>query len=325
MECIISPERRQDAALAWMPPLRAARMEKPFALIIEDDRDLAALFRHVLDIAGYHTEIVMQGREALERLKSAQPDIMLLNLSLPDVPGAKIMEWMRGVQRLKDVPVVVLSPQARMAESLPVEPDLVLLKPVNLGQLSNLVQRLRHSALSMNETPWDAVTHLYNRQFFSLRLSYSLDHARQVQTNRFGVLFVELEPYTKLREHTEPEQLNILLREIAGHLKTSLRPTDTVSRFDEAVFLILLEDIPDYSVPASIAARIELDLVNLISERKPMEGLRTNVGLVLCGAEYGNVDEILADVELARKHSATPNARVNYDREMLMQMRGNGS
>ena len=46
---------------------------KPSALIIEDDRDIVALFRHVLDLAGYRTEIVLHGRVAVEHLaKSSQ-------------------------------------------------------------------------------------------------------------------------------------------------------------------------------------------------------------------------------------------------------------
>ncbi len=40
-------------------------MEKPYALIVEDDRDIAALFRHVLDIAGYRTEV--GGRDCARR------------------------------------------------------------------------------------------------------------------------------------------------------------------------------------------------------------------------------------------------------------------
>jgi diguanylate cyclase (GGDEF)-like protein len=299
-------------------------MEKPFALIVEDDRDIAALFRHVLDIAGYQTEIVMHGREALDRLRYAHPDIVLLDLNLPGVPGSKILEWMKSDELLKSVPVVVVTAHAHIADSLPVEPDLVLLKPVNLSQLSDLVQRLRHTSLSIHESPWDPVTHLYNRGFFSVRLSYSLERAKQMGVNRFGVLFVEIEPFATLRECLVADELDILLREIAGHLKTNLRPTDTVSRFEDGVFLILLEDMPEYSIPARIVARIELDLVNLISSKNLMDGVRTNVGLLLCGADYENVDEILGDVELARKHSALPNGQVNYERAMLKQLRDNG-
>jgi diguanylate cyclase (GGDEF)-like protein len=299
-------------------------MEKPFALIVEDDRDIAALFRHVLDIAGYQTEVVMHGREAMDRLRYAHPDIVLLDLNLPGVPGSKILEWMKSDEVLKSVPVVVVTAHAHIADSLPVEPDLVLLKPVNLSQLSDLVQRLRHTSLSMHESPWDPVTHLYNRGFFSVRLSYSLERAKQMGANRFGVLFVEIAPFATLRECVAGDELDILLREIAGHLKTNLRPTDTVSRFEDGVFLILLEDMPEYSIPARIVARIELDLVNLISAKKLMDGIQTNVGLLLCSADYENVDEILGDVELARKNSVLPNGRVNYEREILKQLRDSG-
>src|SRR5512142_11827 len=95
-------------------------MDKPFALIVEDDRDIAALFRHVLDIAGYRTELVMDGREAVERLKSAGPDIVLLDLTLPGIPGAKILELMRADRYLKDIPVVVVTAHSHIAESLQV-------------------------------------------------------------------------------------------------------------------------------------------------------------------------------------------------------------
>ena len=113
-------------------------VEKQFALIIEDDRDIAALFRHVLNIAGYHTE--MHGKEAMKYLHSVQPDIVLLDLHLLGVSGVQILEQMRADERLKLVPVVVVTAYSRDADSLPIEPDLVLLKPVNLEQLSDLVQ-----------------------------------------------------------------------------------------------------------------------------------------------------------------------------------------
>jgi diguanylate cyclase (GGDEF)-like protein len=297
-------------------------MEKPFALIVEDDRDIAALFRHVLDIAGYRTEITMHGREAMDRLKSAQPEIVLLDLSLPGIPGTKILERIRGDERLKGVPVVVVTAHAQLADSLPIEPDLVLLKPVNLGQLSNLVQRLRQTASSISESPWDPTTHLYNAGFFTVRLSSSLERARQISVNPFGVLFIDVGPFADLRSYLQPDDLDIFLREIAGHLKTTLRPTDTVSRFDAGLFLVLIEDIPDYSTPSTIAARIELDLSKFIVEKNLMEGLRACVGLVLCGADYESVDEVLGDLEIARKLTGSPNSRVIYDRDMLRRWRG---
>src|SRR5512140_1215345 len=187
---------------------RNAYMEKPFALIIEDDRDIAALFRHVLDIAGYRTELVMDGREAVERLKSSRPDIVLLDLTLPGIPGPRVLERMRADSRFKDVPVVVVTAHAHIADSLPVEPDLILLKPVNLSQLSNLVQRLRTTPRSLDQVPWDRTTHLYNKDFFKVRLTDSLERAREMSPNRFGVLFVDTRPFEELRRCLEPNELD---------------------------------------------------------------------------------------------------------------------
>ncbi len=297
-------------------------MEKPFALIVEDDRDIAALFRHVLDIAGYRTEISMHGRDAVERLRLERPDIVLLDLGLPGIPGPKILERMRAEERLRDVPVIVVTAHSHLADSLPVEPDLVLLKPVNLSQLNGLVQRLRKTPGSMSEAPWDTTTHLYNKGFFDVRLTYSLDRARQIPTVRFGVMFIDLVPYALLQRRVPQDYVEILLREVAGHLKTNLRPTDTVARFWDGLFLVLIEDIPDYSTPASIAARIELDLGNFLARKNLLPELRANVGLILCTSDYTTIDEIMGDVNIARSLFGSGQSRVNYERSMLVPLRG---
>lgn len=126
-------------------------MDKPIALIVEDDRDILALFRHVLDVAGYHTEIVLDGKDAMERLGSLTPDIVLLDLQLPRMSGLDILKNIRSEERLKNIPVVVITAYAPMADTLPVEPDLLLLKPVDINQLSNLVQRLQATQGALNE------------------------------------------------------------------------------------------------------------------------------------------------------------------------------
>ena len=297
-------------------------MEKPFALIVEDDRDIAALFRHVLDIAGYHTEIEMHGKEALKHLDSVRPDIVLLDLHLPGVSGVQILERMRADERLQSVPVVVITAYARDADSLPVEPDLILLKPVNLDQLSNLVQRLRTTPGSMREAPWDEPTHLYNRSFFTVRLTYSLERAKQIGYNRFGVLFAELDSIAPLQELFDESRLNEFLRETATRLKAILRPTDTISRFSEGLFLILLEDIFNEDIPDRIARRVGNELENYLWQKHIGSALQISVGVVLCSAAYESAEEILADVDLARKLTRRGKETVLYDRDILLPQRG---
>jgi diguanylate cyclase (GGDEF)-like protein len=296
-------------------------MKKPFALIIEDDRDIAALFRHVLDIAGYQTEIVLNGKEAVRRLDQIRPDVILLDLHLPGVGGEKILEQIRSDIRLKRVPTVVVTAFSEDAYTLPVEPDLVLLKPVNLDQLSTLVQRLRATTGSLQDSPWDPVTHLYNRSFFTLRLTYSLERLKQVRSIHFGVLFVDLHPFASLQARLDENRINAFLQETASRLKTVLRPTDTTAHLGEGFFLMLLEDVTNPNVPIKISARLQLELSNYLSQLEHGAGLRVYVGVLLCEAGYNNAEEILMDVKLARQLARHKKEYVLYDREMLIDYR----
>jgi len=296
-------------------------MDKPYALIIEDDRDIAALFRHVLDVAGYHTEIVLHGEEAIKRLDSTQPDVVLLDLHLPGVPGEKILEQIRSDQRLKTTAVIVVTAHSESAYILPVEPDLVLLKPVNLEQLSILVQRLHATSASIQEQPWDSITHLYNRSFFMQRVTYALERLKQLSSSHFGVLFVDLDPFVSLQEQMDENQINAFLQETALHLKTVLRPTDTTAHIGEGLFLILLEDVSNSTIPVKIAARVQLELSNYLSQAEYGTGLRVYVGVVLCEAGYKDAEEILNDVKLARQLARHKKEYVLYDRLMLIDFR----
>jgi diguanylate cyclase (GGDEF)-like protein len=296
-------------------------MKKPHALIIEDDRDIAALFRHVLDIAGYQTEIILNGKEAVKRLEMVRPDVILLDLHLPGVSGEKILEQIRSDNRLQKVPIVVVTAFSEDAYTLPVEPDLVLMKPVNLDQLSTLVQRLRATTGSLQDKPWDLVTHLYNRSFFTLRLTYSLERLKQVDSIHFGVLFVDLHPFSALLERLDENRVNTFLQETAARLKMVLRPTDTTAHLGEGFFLILLEDVTNPNVPVKISARLQLELSNYLSQVEHGTWLRVYVGVLLCEAGYNSAEEILTDVKLARQLARHKKEYVLYDREMLIDYR----
>ena len=93
-------------------------MNKPFALIIEDDRDIAALFRHVLDLAGFQTEVIFDGHTALERLSHDQPDLVLLDLNLPGASGHQVIGMIRKDDRLNYTKVVVVTGYPHVASGL---------------------------------------------------------------------------------------------------------------------------------------------------------------------------------------------------------------
>ena len=272
-------------------------MEKPSALIIEDDRDIVALFRHVMDLAGYRTEIVLHGGVAVEYLSKTTPDIVLLDLSLPGVSGVEILRMMRSDERLKNVPVVVITAHSHLIETLPVKPQLVLIKPVNVEQMTNLVLRICPTEKTLDSLPWDALTGVYNRSFFVARLAYALERVKQLQQNKFAVLYLDLGNSNKINFLFGAEYNKRAIKETAALLKTILRPTDTIARISETVFAILIEEVYNHDTPILVALRVQNKVRKYLGKLENELQARANVGIVLCGEEYGSVDDILHEVD----------------------------
>lgn len=113
-----------------------------FALIVEDDQDLAIIFAMALQEAGFETQIVRSGDTALMWLSSSKPDVVVLDLHLPRVSGQDILHQIRADERLVGTKVIIATADPRMAETLQDEADLVMLKPIGFSQLRDLASRL---------------------------------------------------------------------------------------------------------------------------------------------------------------------------------------
>ena len=280
-------------------------MGKPSALIVEDERDIAALFRYVLDMAGFRTEIAFHGRDAVERLSHSQPNLVILDLSLPGVSGSEILESIRKDDRLRDTKVIVATAHAHIAESLSVEPDLVLFKPVSIEQLTNLVNRLSLSEISqgakpIQEKPLDPSTGLYNQSFFMHRLDCALKQSKEIDPYLFAVLSCKLDQKSSLENQADPGRWESDLREIAESFRHSIRPTDTIARFDQDNFYILIENMPNSDIPRMIADRLERRLEENIVDIGNRIRIPIRIGILLCDRGYEDVEGILRDAKNAQ-------------------------
>lgn len=279
-------------------------MDKPFALIVEDERDIAALFRNVLDMTGFQTEVIHHGQFAMERIPHIKPDIILLDLNLPGVSGRQILELIQRDNRLSRTKVIVITGYAHIANDLSPQPDLVLQKPVSVEQLSGLVRRITFGESSPDgmpfcQNPVDKQTGLYTQAFFKNRLESSLRQARDSEQYLFAVLLFNLE--RKKREGTQSaaQKWDSTLLEIADMLRKILRPTDTIAKYDPETFYILIENIPSKEFTARIANRIQEILYRNIPDIGNKIRLPVRIGILVCDHSYENVDFVLNDAKYA--------------------------
>jgi len=85
-----------------MPP-------SPQVLIVDDERDLVRLLEFNLQQAGFETAAAYTGMEALEKVRQRVPDLVVLDLMLPDVPGNEVCRQIKASPRTRHVPVLMLT------------------------------------------------------------------------------------------------------------------------------------------------------------------------------------------------------------------------
>lgn len=116
-------------------------MNEPWVLIIEDDAELGAVFAEILEMSGLRAELAQDGRQALDVLADTVPDLVILDLHLPEVSGPEILDYIHGDERLKKTPVVIASADVVRAGKLEDSADLVLIKPVAFDDMMGLADR----------------------------------------------------------------------------------------------------------------------------------------------------------------------------------------
>jgi DNA-binding response OmpR family regulator len=118
-------------------------------LIVEDDPDIADLVAHYLDKAGFMTERVISGRDALTSIATKPPDLLVLDLMLPQVDGLEICRILRSDKKTAAIPIIMLTARAEESErivGLELGADDYLAKPFSPNELVARVRALLRRA-----------------------------------------------------------------------------------------------------------------------------------------------------------------------------------
>lgn len=120
-------------------------MAKGLALIIEDHREIGDIYVTTLQLAGFETELIMDGKTALARLEGIVPRVIILDINLPQVSGNYIYSQIKSDSRLQNVPVVISTANMLLADVLRADlrpGDQLLIKPVSPYQLKDAMAKL---------------------------------------------------------------------------------------------------------------------------------------------------------------------------------------
>ena len=124
---------------------------KDKVLIVEDEQSISSFISMILTANGYDTIIVNTGEEALTMISSHCPDLIVLDLGLPDMDG---LEVLRSVRKWSSLPIVVVSARNHerdKVEALDYGADDYLVKPFGTSELlARIRTAIRHTRTSLS-------------------------------------------------------------------------------------------------------------------------------------------------------------------------------
>jgi DNA-binding response OmpR family regulator len=118
-------------------------------LVVEDDADIAQLLVHYLDKAGFATEVATSGRDGLAALSARPPDLLILDLMLPQVDGLEVCRLTRSNEATAAIPIIMLTARAEESDrivGLELGADDYLAKPFSPNELVARVRALLRRA-----------------------------------------------------------------------------------------------------------------------------------------------------------------------------------
>jgi adenylate cyclase len=286
-------------------------------LVVDDTPANLKMLADVLAFKGYAVETASGGREALEKVRAARPDLVLLDVMMPDLNGYEVCRAIRADPDTGMLPVIMitaLDPGTERVRGIEAGADEFLSRPINqpelLARVRSLIriksyydtmQRQAEELRGWNETLEERVREQVAqldrlgrlKGFFSAPLAEAIvsggaDGLLRPHRREIVVLFLDLRGFTAFIESAEPEEVMGVLAEfhdVVGRLVTAHQ--GTIERFCGDGMMIFFNDpveLPDApEVAAGMALALQAEF-GALRERWAKRGFELDLG---CGLALG--------------------------------------
>ena len=284
-------------------------------LVVDDDHDVHALVAAMLRPLGVTLEHVYDGPQALQRLRQASYDLLLLDHDLPGRSGLDVLGDMRADLRLARVPVIMVTgsdSHAVLTACFAAGAQDYIRKPFFAAELraraSALIERQRLMLELVGAARRDRLTGLPNRAFLLEQLQRATREARRSAAGAFALMFLDFDRFKFVNDSLGHEVGDQLLREISIRLRDNLRAGDTVvveddgntvARLGGDEFVILLPGVGDLVAVAAVADRL-IEVLEAPYQLGPhVVRSSASIGIACNRGQYESPDDMLRDADIA--------------------------
>jgi diguanylate cyclase (GGDEF)-like protein len=232
--------------------LEASHPHPARILSVEDDPQQAGYLKAILESGGYEAAVCSDPKGFEAALKEFQPDLVLMDILLPDISGYDLVRYLRQDERYAALPVLFLTTDGQLQSrfrSAQVGGDDHLVKPVVPPVLLSVVaSRLERSRFLKNLLNRDGLTRLLTHTALIERAQALHAQSQREPTRVCGWVMLDLDHFKSINDRFGHPVGDRVLAALAALLRRRLRQSDTIGRYGGEEFAVLLEGLPQDEV-----------------------------------------------------------------------------
>jgi DNA-binding response OmpR family regulator len=276
-------------------------------LIIEDDLDVAEMLNAYFRVQGYEVFTVNWGEDGVRSCLTIQPDLVILDIRLPDIDGYEVARRMRGDRRTAEVPIIFLTEKRDRSDrlqGLELGADDYITKPFDVQELRlrvrNALKRVSQGSLT------NPVTGLPEGALVDEKLSETLGK------DGYGALFVAIDNMSAFRESygfvASDDVLRAISLMVVNTMREVSRPEDFLGHMSGTDFLLVLPPSNLAALSEKLRARLDqsMEYFYPIKDRDEMAGRPDRLNaklseLVLSDGKYTDIGQVKAELLRLKK------------------------
>lgn len=255
--------------------MRPFRPEDFLVLTVDDVNLNLQVVGLMLDRAGYETSFASNGEETLARVASDCPDLILLDLMMPDISGLEVCKRLKSDPVTAEIPIVFLTASSEKEHTIAAfaagAVDYIT-KPFNAPELLARVRthlELKHTRDELKQAlvelerlaHTDPLTEVANRRHWLDLAEREFDRARRYDST-FGVVLLDLDWFKQINDRYGHGTGDDVLVAVSRAVEAAIRRSDVLGRFGGEEFVILLPET-DFDEILSVAERVRLAIAAL--------------------------------------------------------------